>query len=151
MKSEIRDKKNLDKYLQQMVELKARLAHLKVLMISKGDRFSAESSALHIRKIIELFAFSLMSLQKDAYREFRNLAGADFIKDWNGRDILNNLAKLYPDLLFRPIEKEVGIQPDGTKNIVFMKEVEVYTVKRLNKLYERCGGVLHVSNPWKKL
>ena len=149
MKHEIRDIKNLEKYVQQMVELKARLAYLEERKPSKEDRFGVENAALHIRKIIELFAFSLMSLQKDAYKEYRNSAGADFLKDWNGRDILNNLTKLNPDMFFNPIKKEKQIQADGAKSIQLMDERDVYTVKRLNKLYERCGGVLHVSNPWK--
>ena len=149
MMREIRAQINLEKYVQQMVELKARLSYLKEKPPSKEDRFSIENAALHIRKIIELFAFSLMSLQKEEYKKYRNSAGADFLKDWNGRDILNNLANLNPDMFFKPTDKEIQIQADGVRNVQLRDETEVYTIKRLNKLYERCGGVLHVSNPWK--
>lgn len=149
MKQEIRDKRNLEKYVQQMVELKARLSHLKENPAGKGDRFAIENSALHIRKIIELFAFSLMSLHKEEYKRYRQSSGADFLKDWNGRDILYNLTNLNPDMFFKPIEKQLKVQPDGVKSVTLKDEKSVYTIKRLSKLYDRCGGILHVSNPWK--
>ncbi len=149
MKQEIRDKRNLEKYVQQMIELKARLAHLKSNPAGKEDRFGVENSALHIRKIIELFAFSLMSLQKEEYKKYRKSSGADFLKDWNGREILYHLTNLNPDMFFKPIEKEIQVQPDGVKGVALKDEKSVYTIKRLSKLYDRCGGILHVSNPWK--
>jgi len=149
MKKEIRDRRNLEKYVQQMTELKARLSHLENNPAGKDDRFSIENSALHIRKIIELFAFSLMSLQKEEYKNYRKSSGADFLKDWNGRDILYNLTSLNPDMFFKPIEKEAQVQPDGVKRMILKDDKEVYTIKRLSKLYERCGGILHVTNPWK--
>lgn len=147
MTLEIRDRKNLEKYVQQMLELKARLSYIKENG-SKKDRFQIENTALHIRKIIETFAFSLMSLQKDSYRKYRESANADFLNDWNGREILNNLLKLNPDLFFEPIQKEIRAV-DGTKVIQPLDKKQVYSIKQLSKLYERCGGILHVSNPWK--
>ncbi|PVZ72288.1 hypothetical protein [Pelagibaculum spongiae] len=149
MKREIRDRKNLEKYTQQMGELKERLEFLKSYKNTKKDRFLVENSALHVRKIVELFAFSLMSLQKDLYKVYRQNAGIDFLKDWNGRDILTKLISLNPDCYFKPIRRELMVKPNGVKEITFIDEKECYTVKRLGRLYERCGGVLHVTNPWK--
>jgi len=57
---------------------------------------------------------------------------------------------LNPDMFFRASEKEFSIQNDGTKQVQLKPEKECYTLKRLSKLYSRCGGILHVENPWKQ-
>ena len=147
--SDSRDQKNLERYLLQMTELKSRLGFISTYENKIKDRFVVEMTALQIRKIIELIAFSLISIHHETYKKYRANVGEDFINDWNGRDIINNLLKLNPDFLFKPILKEVLVQPDGTKDLQLQNEKECYTLKRLSKLYDRCGGILHVMNPWK--
>jgi hypothetical protein len=149
MIDDIRNSKNLKIYLEQLDEIKARLEHIASYINEDKDRFLIESHALQVRKIIELVAFSLLAIHSTKYKDFRAKAGKDFTNDWNGRDIITDVLKLNPDMFFRATYKGFTKQQDGIKQIKLREESECYTLKRLAKLYDRCGGVLHVSNPWK--
>jgi len=150
MIEDIRNSRNLRIYLEQLEEAKARLKFISAYSNPTKDRFVIESHALQIRKLIELIAFSLMAIHKSKYKEYRSDGGSDFTKDWNGRDIIKNILTLNPDMFFRASESAYALQSDGTKQIKLKPEEECYTLKRLGKLYDRCGGILHVENPWKK-
>jgi hypothetical protein len=141
---ESRSLENIKVYSEQMVELKSRLSYISNYHNKEKDRFLVEMAALQIRKIIELAAFSLISIHRESYKKFRAKLGADFSSDWNGREIIANLLKLNPDFYFKPI-----VSFNSQNQIVLQEEVSCYTLKRIGKLYERCGGVLHVTSPWK--
>jgi hypothetical protein len=150
MIEDIRNSKNLQVYLEQLGEVKSRLSFIESYSNEENNRYLIESHALQIRKLIELLAFSLMAIHKGKYQEFRGNAGRDFKNDWNGKDILKAILSLNPDMFFRATEKGLSLQEDGSKKIQIKPEVDCYTLKRLGKLYDRCGGILHVENPWKK-
>jgi hypothetical protein len=46
------------------------------------------------------------------------------------------------------VHKKTILQEDESKQIEMRAVEEYYTLKQLAKLYERCGGILHVENPW---
>ncbi|WP_133408053.1 hypothetical protein [Parashewanella tropica] len=150
MIEDIRNCQNLKIYLEQLEEIKSRLAYISAYKNEGKDRFVIESHALQIRKLVELVSFSLMAIHKSKYQSFRINVGKDYKNDWNGRDIITNILKLNPDMFFKPSEKKFSIQCDGTKLIQLKPETQCYTLKRLVKLYDRCGGILHIENPWKK-
>lgn len=150
MIDDIRNSNNLKIYLEQLEEIKIRLAYICAYSNDSKDRFIIESHALQVRKLIELVSFSLMAIHKTKYKDFRNSIGKDFRDDWNGKDIITNILSLNPDMFFKPSEKGFSLQSDGTKQIQLKHETQCYTLKRLVKLYQRCGGVLHIENPWKK-
>lgn len=149
MIEDIRNSKNLKVYLEQLEEVKARLSFVAAYSNEERDRFVIESHALQIRKLIELIAFSLVAIHRVKYKEYREKAGKDFKNDWNGRDIITNIMSLNPDMFFKASEKGFNLQNDGTKQIQLKPEKDCYTLKRLAKLHSRCGGILHVENPWK--
>jgi hypothetical protein len=150
MIEDIRNSHNLKVYLEQLEEIKIRLTYICAYSNESRDRFIIESHTLQVRKLIELVSFSLMANHKTKYKDFRSSVGKDFKDDWNGRDIITSILSLNPDMFFKPSEKGFSIQNDGTKQIQLMPEMQCYTLKRLAKLYNRCGGVLHVDNPWNK-
>ncbi|QIR07676.1 hypothetical protein [Salinivibrio costicola] len=150
MIEDIRNSKNLSVYLEQLEEVKARLSFVSAYSNEEKDRFVIESYALQIRKLIELTAFSLIAIHRIRYEDYREKVGKDFRNDWNGRDIITNIMSLNPDMFFRAAEKGFNIQDDGTKQVQLKPEKDCYKLKRLAKLHSRCGGVLHVENPWKK-
>ncbi|MEN9657349.1 MAG: hypothetical protein RL571_814 [Pseudomonadota bacterium] len=150
MIDDIRNILNLNIYLEQLEEIKIRLAYISAYSNESKDRFVIESHALQIRKLTELVSFSLLAIHKTKYKVFRSNAGKDFRNDWNGRDIITNILLLNPDMFFKPSEKGFSLQRDGTKQIQLKPENQCYTLKLLAKLYDRCGGVLHIENPWKK-
>lgn len=137
-------------YLEQLKEVKARLSFVEAYSNERKDRFVIESHALQLRKLIELIAFSLMAIHKVKYKEYREGAGKDFRNDWSARDIIISILDLNPDMFFRASEKGFSLQNDGTKQVQLKPEKECYTLKRLAKLHNRCGGILHVENPWKQ-
>ncbi len=149
MIEDIRSSKNLKVYLEQLEEVKARLAFIAAYSNEQKDRFLIESHALQIRKLIELMAFSLMAIHRNKYEEYRGNVGKDYKNDWNGRDIITSILSLNPDMFFRASAKSASLQEDGTKQVQLRPETDCYTLKRLAKLYDRCGGILHVENPWK--
>jgi len=148
MNKDIRSSKNLKVYLDQLIEIKARLDYIANYSNLNKNRFVIETHALQVRKLIELLAFSLLSIHQTRYKGNRANAGQDFRKDWNGRDILNNILKINPDMFFRPAYSGFSIQGDGAKQVKLRDDKDCFTIKRLAKLYDRCGGVLHVANPW---
>ncbi len=148
MIDDIRNSKNLVIYLDQLTEVKARLEYISGYSNSEKDRFIVESHALQVRKLIELVAFSLMSIHRTKYEDFRATVGMDFKKDWNGKDIINNVLKINPYMFFRPAHPGFSVDKDGARQVNLRDEGECYSLKRLAKLYDRCGGVLHVANPW---
>jgi hypothetical protein len=150
MIEDIRNSNNLKIYLEQLEEVKARLSFVAAYSNEEQDRFLIESHALQIRKLIELIAFSLMAIHRVKYKEYREKSGKDFKNDWNGRDIITNIMSLNPDMFFRASEKGCNLQNDGTKQVQLKSEKDCYTLKRLAKLYNRCGGILHIENPWKQ-
>lgn len=150
MIEDIRNSNNLKVYLEQLEEVKARLSFVAAYSNKEQNRFVIESHALQIRKLIELMAFSLIAIHRVKYKEYREKSGKDFTNDWNGRDIITNIMSLNPDMFFRASEKGFKLQNDGTKQVQFKPEEDCYTLKRLAKLHTRCGGILHIENPWKQ-
>jgi len=150
MIEDIRNRKNLKVYLEQLEEVKARLSFVAAYSNEERDRFVIESHALQIRKLIELIAFSLIAIHRVKYKEYREKAGKNFKNDWKGRDIITNIMSLNPDMFFRASEKGFNLQNDGTKQVQLKPEKDCYTLKRLAKLHSRCGGILHVESPWKQ-
>ncbi|BDP35023.1 hypothetical protein ACEWAO_19585 [Vibrio parahaemolyticus] len=147
MIKDLRAQKNLKLYIDLLEEVKSRVEFVSSSLESSADRFKIETNALQVRKVIELIAFALLSLHQSEYQKFRENSGRDFSKDWNGRDIITNVMKLNPDMFFRT-SKGFVVQEDGTKQIQLENLKNCYTLKQLTNLYKRCGGVLHVANPW---
>ncbi|RYY01350.1 MAG: hypothetical protein EOO53_18935 [Gammaproteobacteria bacterium] len=148
MLEDIRDIENVQVYIKHLEEIKARLSYVSGYSKSNKDRFVIEAHALQIRKIIELIAFSLVSIHRAIYKKYRENRGGDYTKDWNGREILNNVLNINPNMFFRSLHKKYIGQQDGSKQIEMREESEYYSLKQLAKLYDRCGGILHVENPW---
>jgi len=146
---DIRNEKNLTIYLEQLKEVKSRLNYVSNYENKEEDQFITESYALHIRKLIELLAFSLVAVNKSKYMLYRSNVDRDYTKDWNGRDIISNVLALNPDLFFKPCKNVHSLENSGVKQIQLRTEKDCYSLKRLGKLYDRCGGVLHVENPWR--
>lgn len=147
---DIRNSKNLKTYLEQLEEVKARIHFVSSYSNLSANRFEIETHALQIRKIIELMSFALLAIHREEYSNYREKAGIDFKSDWNGRDIIYNILKLNPDMFFKPINPEHREHSIGFNQLKLRDEKECYTLKKISKIYDGCGGILHIENPWKR-
>ncbi len=143
------NKASLVIYLRCLEEAKQRLAFAERFAVATSGhpRINTESACLQIRKALELIAYAAIAPHTAKYEAWRRQAeqSKDFRKDYNGKKILNSLAKLNPDSYPRPLVPPV--QRDGAWHFDFYRG-EYLTKKRYEELYDRCGVLLHADNPW---
>ena len=145
-----RSEKQIALYLTQMQEIKHRAAYIKTCMPGNIGRIEVENLALQVRKIIELVAFSQISIHLRKYKDRRSYIGDNYEEDWNARSIFNNVKRLNPDSYPIPINPAFQVKPDGTKHFELLDKSSYLSKSQLLKLYDRCGGLLHADNPWKE-
>jgi hypothetical protein len=113
---------------------------------SSGKIFELESGILQLRKAMECIAYSSISPNITAYKEFREKAdkNKDYRKDFNGNKMLKALGAINKD--FYPIALKKPTNVDGIWN--FGRNPKIFTRKEFEKLYDRLGKFLHADNPW---
>lgn len=113
---------------------------------SSGEIFELESGILQLRKAMECIAYSSISPNIAAYKEFREKAdkNKDYRKDFNGNKMLKALGAINKD--FYPVALDKPRKVDGVWN--FGRNSRTCTRKEFEKLYDRLGRFLHADNPW---
>jgi hypothetical protein len=108
--------------------------------------FELESGILQLRKAMECIAYSSISPNIKAYKEFREKAdkNKDYRKDFNGNKMLKALGAINKD--FYPIALEKPTKSDEAWH--FGRSSNTFTRKEFEKLYDRLGKFLHADNPW---
>lgn len=142
--------KALSIYVNCMEEAKHRLVAAELYCVGQSSqpKFDTESSCLQLRKVLELIAFASIAPHKSKYTLWRAEAlssHGDFRKDFNGRKILTSLLAINPYSFPRPFSP-----PIKTGNGWHFPEFrgECLTRKRYERLYDKCGALLHADNPW---
>lgn len=130
-----------------MSELKFRLEHMEELNGKKFSRIEIENIALQVRKIIEVIAFSSITLHRKKYSDYRSEAGNNYETDWNAKTIFNTVTKVNGDYYPISLNPEFS-NNNGAKHFDRIEGKESYNEKQLVRLYDRCGGLLHACNPW---
>ncbi|MCR8921461.1 hypothetical protein NO559_01675 [Dasania sp. GY-MA-18] len=98
-----------------------------------------ESEALQLRKLLELIAFSSLVSYQNAYRTVRS----DIAKDWHAARILRKIEDINPEFYPVPV--------DGFNKQSWTKVQSGYlTRKQFERLYDKCGAMLHSQNPFSK-
>jgi|GEM_PF-6357540 len=147
---DIRNHRGQLQYLSNLSQIKRRLKHIDATWTESFDDFQTEALCLQIRMIVELISFGLLALHEQTYRQFRALENKSAEDDWNSREITYLISKINPSLTFIPIDPNFKLMPDGTKHHQDRPKNETYRLNNLNKIYERCGKILHVPNHLKK-
>jgi hypothetical protein len=136
-------------YLRCLEEAKQRLAFAERFAAGNSGqpRIDTESACLQLRKALELIAYAAIAPHRAKYEAWRrqDVQSKDFRKDYNGKKILNSLAKLNPYSYPRPLLPLV--ERDGAWHFDVFRG-EYLTKKRYEKVYDRCGALLHADNPW---
>ena len=129
-----------------MEDLKRRLSLVKAVsagQISLGpEDFNYELVSGQLRKILELIAFASLTANKERYSEVHK----DFRSHWNAKRLLKNLRKINPGFYPRPIRL---IHQCGRAKHFAPVEAGFLTEAEFVTLYDKCGAVLHVWNPFK--
>lgn len=106
---------------------------------------TVESICLQIRKILELIAMASLVANETEYKKHR----ANFSRDWHAKRILENLEKANP--AFYPQPTRQILDKNSGRVIETVKIASGFlTRKEYEKLYDRCGGILHADNPFSK-
>lgn len=98
-----------------------------------------EAEALQLRKLLELIAFSSLVSYQEAYRSVRN----DIAKDWHAARILRKIESINPEFYLVPID---GSDRKGWHRV----QGGYLTRKQFERLYDKCGAMLHSQNPFSK-
>ena len=126
-----------------MWECRYRIESLRELTSGKTHcsylQTTIESEALQLRKLLELIAFATLVSYQDAYRSVRK----DIAKDWHAERILRKIEDINPKFYPVPID---GINESGWNRL----RGGYLTRKQFERLYDKCGAILHANNPFSK-
>ena len=130
-------------YLKNMQEIKWRVEAIdEIYLGKKTTRFfptNTEFCVLQIRKVLELIALSALVSDADIYKE--KLGKIETM--WNARLILQDIERVHPDFYPKPIR----IDEKDEHKWVDIKD-EYLTKDRFEKVYEKCGKMLHEFSPF---
>lgn len=133
-------------YLQQMEEIKNRVSFARSFLNSEmspeDELFGYEIVCVHLRKILELIAFSTLAANKEEYSRVHD----DFSKKWNAKKLLRTIEKINPDFYPKPV-KFLHTDSKEVKVLDYIKDGFLHRDDWL-KLYDLCSTVLHVWNPY---
>ncbi len=139
-----------DQYRNLLMDIKRRIAV--VYAFSKGDTHAiyrittVESSCLQIRKILELIAFASLVANVDLYsKEYEK-----FATHWNAKWILRDMARINPEFYPRPIIQKSSSHSDIHSEWQDVPESDYLTQADFVNVYEKCGAILHSTNPFGK-
>lgn len=131
------------KYASMMWECRYRVETLREFTSGKTHctylQTTIESEALQLRKLLELIAFSSLVSYQEAYRSVRK----DIAKDWHAARILRKIESINPEFYPVPID---GFHKQGWNRM----QGGYLTRKQFERLYDKCGALLHSQNPFSK-
>ncbi|MCF8721793.1 hypothetical protein [Nitrospina gracilis] len=135
-------------YCQLMEEIKIRIALIKSFLKSEipfgKDFYGYENVCVHLRKILEIIAFSSLAANKEEYSKVH----ADFREKWNAKKLLRSIEKINPDFYPKPVGQAI-IGENGVKHFPLVESGFLEKEEWL-KLYDLCSKVLHFWNPFEE-
>jgi len=139
----------IDKYCGVMEEVKRRTEAVRCFLTGKCNTpyraTTLETIYLQFRKILELIALGSLVVNKKEVEKHKQ----KFDKWWHAERILKDVEKLNPDFYPKPIRDSDG---SADKRIIPYEISPVkdgfLTREDFAKLYDICGEILHVDNPF---
>lgn len=130
-----------------MEEIKRRLEVIQVFDHKKCttpySETTIETMCLQLRKILELIALSSLVANKKEFSKFNQ----EFHRMWNAKLILRDIERINPDFYPIPLVEKESTEPGISVDITRLKE-GFLTRKEFPKVYEKCGSLMHASNPF---
>jgi len=104
---------------------------------------NVECMVLQIRKVLELVALGSLVIHEEEYRRQHQ----KFAKHWHAARIIKDVEEINPD--FYPVPfREVPSSTPGVKRDWIDLTDGFMTKGKLIEVYDRCGSILHASNPF---
>jgi len=130
-----------------MLEIKARSRLIKEVGEGRVPVFPqparVEFVYLQLRKIIELIAMGSLLANAKTFAQVQS----NIQKYWNAKDLLRDIHAVNPDFYPNPIIQEPSEEP-GIKKELLERPDDYLTKERFITLYDKCGSILHVKNPF---
>lgn len=137
---------DIQKYCDLMEEVKLRVRAVDFLLSGKGNALyeatTIESTGLQFRKILELIAFGSLMSNKTQYKAVYD----NFSNAWNAELLLRDLERINPRFYPEPVIEAPSQEP-GVKANLEPKKSGFLTKKEFVRVYKKCGGLMHASNP----
>lgn len=133
---------DLNRYAELMWEAKLRIEVVRGFLVGDCNttyvRTNTESVCLQLRKLLELIAFASLVSHRDAYAGVRE----NFARDWHAKRIIGKVESLNSKFYPRPIS---GFGRRGPQYL----RGGFLTRRQFELLYDRCGGLMHATNPFR--
>jgi tetratricopeptide (TPR) repeat protein len=143
-------------YKKLMSEVNKRMLFIKSINLNNNEEYiqdEIEIIALNIRKILELIALgSLVTNEK-----LLEMTRKEIIKIWRAREQLKLIESKNPHFYIDPVKHEssmegtekvhkfVGVNGNGNLKEYFLSK------KLFEKIYDKCGDLLHATSPFKSI
>jgi len=130
-----------------MLEVKRRTAVIDAFVLDPNHALyratTIEVVYLQFRKILELIALGSLVANKDAFSKMYE----KFAKYWNAELLIKDMARVNPSFYPKPIIQQPSTDP-GFKMKFLDRNQDFLTKDDFIKLYNKCGGIMHSSNPY---
>ena len=138
------EENGLNLYLQEMWYVKKRTEAIRSIALKKTTTLypitNIEFMTLQIRKIIEHIAMGNLVANKELYEQY----SAKFSSNWNAKYIFRDLERLNAKFYPEPVRTDYSKELPEWKSI----DEEYLTKDDAIKIYDKCGGLMHTSNPY---
>lgn len=102
-----------------------------------------EAIYLQFRKVLELIAFgSLVANKEEFSKQYEK-----FSKFWHAERLINDMEQVNPNFYPVPVSQETSEDPKIFRELKKIEE-GFLTKKDFVKLYNKCGALMHASNPY---
>jgi len=140
----------INMYLSLIEEINDRMFYLGCIcerIYSDSDtiitKMDVENCCLQIRIVLESIAMGTLVVNKDLFEEVSDKVR----KMYHAKYILRDVERLNPNFLPRPIVPELSLMEDGSYGMATVTE-GVLTKELFEKIYDKCGAMLHATNPF---
>lgn len=138
---------NSQKYCMMMLEIKDRLRISKEVgegnITTFTQRTRVEFVYLQFRKVIELIAMSSLLANENVLSQVQS----NIQNYWKAKNLLKDIEEKNPNFYPKPIIKKPS-KKTGIKEDWIDRPNDYLTKERFITLYDKCGSILHVKNPF---
>lgn len=144
-------------YKKLMSEVNKRMLFIKSINLNNNEEYTqdeVELIALNIRKILELIALSSLV----ANEKLLEMTRKEINKIWKAKDQLKLIESKNPHFYIEPMRLESSFKAGSKKHHNFVgvnknEELKKYflTKQEFEKIYDKCGALLHATSPFKSI
>ncbi len=139
--------KDLELYCTLMMEVKVRIQTVTNILRERATTayppMTIEFVCLQIRKILELISMGSLVINRNEFE----VIGKKYEGYWNAKLILNDIERFNPEFYPIPVSEVPPTIPGAEKDLQ-TKITGFLTRDNFEKVYEKCGKMMHAYNPF---